>query len=599
MIEGEGFPVPKVPDKVVSHEIPLPDISSPDKLQSPSFSLVLRREVLYLHRTRPEREAFSLRRKRSQNKSEFMTSFSQDIHRSAFQVFLFSAVQACSYLTGNKVYFLVASVMVLLVSQVGFLCLDIINMKRYSLMSRMPLTRSIRASIRFHAIRAIKNSLIFFCCLIIMVQLGSDAVLSKWLLPIEIILVLYFVLIIYFIINTGEMVQYLKTMLFNMVIFIELFFAQKIIDGYYNSKEGRENFVSSLWVYPLFTVVYALLFFYFLLKGPFSFLVQGKVSDSVVAKGMRTISTQFLSALFSIVLSILFVVLIFHLPSRPVPGYLFLLPVISLCLMIVAFLTVKKAVTAIKVVLQAETEEIAKMEDKHEVKEDRIDIPYFVKRVAGGNHFKASDHFDLLRLAVLLQQDVHQQRSLKESLAKDRRENDSRYMRNFSMKSDPSGMYPERSSMKSRQDRLEIHRLPASCAFNNKFQSQVTGYAMILQENMKLATEKNSRHHSDESLRTDQVQLSQGYFSKGEESCFICCEQLSNSVAMPCGHGGLCLRCLFDLWTRGKGCYMCKAVVFPDEAIEYLLETERKAEYLNMYRVKTSIHFRKDAEPGK
>ena len=429
-------------------------------------------------------------------------------------------------------------------------------------MSRLPLTRSIRASIRFHAIRAIKNSLLFFCCLIIMVQLGSDASVSKWLLPVEIILVLYFVLIIYFIINTGEMIQYLKTMLFNMMIFIELFFAQKIIDGNYSSKDGRENFVESLWIYPLFTAIYALLFIYFVLKGPFSFLVQRKVGDSVAEKGMRTTSTQFLSALFSIVLSMLFVVLIFHLPSRPVPVYLFLLPVVSLVLMILAFLTVPRGIAAIKAVQQAETEEITQLEDKNEVKEDRIDIPHFVTRVAGGNHFKASDRFDLLRMAVLLQQDVQRQRSFKESLAKEKRENDSRYMRNFSMKSDPSGMLPDRSSYKSKQERFEIHRMPATCSFKNKFQTPMAGYAMILQENIKLNNEKNSRHHTDESLRTDQVQLSQGYFSKGEEFCFICCEQLSNSVAMPCGHGGLCLRCLFDLWTRGKGCYMCKAVAW-------------------------------------
>ena len=108
----------------------MPDISNPDKLLSPLYSLVLKREVIYLHRTRPEREAFALRRKRTQNKFEFMSSFSQDIHRSAFQVFLFAAVQACCFINSNKVYFLVASIMVLLVSQVGFLCLDIINMKR-------------------------------------------------------------------------------------------------------------------------------------------------------------------------------------------------------------------------------------------------------------------------------------------------------------------------------------------------------------------------------------------------------------------------------------------------------------------------------------
>ena len=60
---------------------------------------------------------------------------------------------------------------------------------------------------------------------VIMVQLESAGV-GRWIVAFEIILVLYFVLIIYFIINTGEMIQYLNTIMFNTVLFIQLFFVQ-------------------------------------------------------------------------------------------------------------------------------------------------------------------------------------------------------------------------------------------------------------------------------------------------------------------------------------------------------------------------------------
>lgn len=41
-----------------------------------------------------------------------------------------------------------------------------------------------------------------------MMQLNTEG-LDKWILPFQIILVLYFVVIIYFIINTGELITYM------------------------------------------------------------------------------------------------------------------------------------------------------------------------------------------------------------------------------------------------------------------------------------------------------------------------------------------------------------------------------------------------------
>lgn len=94
----------------------------------------------------------------------------------------------------------------------------------------------------------------FFNSLIISVQIGTTT-LSKWMLPYEIILVLYFVMIIYFITNTGELIKYLKTVLFNMLVFIELFFVQKEVDNAI-SEGTHTQFFAGLWIYLLFLVVF-------------------------------------------------------------------------------------------------------------------------------------------------------------------------------------------------------------------------------------------------------------------------------------------------------------------------------------------------------
>ena len=75
----------------------------------------------------------------------------------------------------------------------------------------------------FVAIRIAKNLCMFLNTIAIVVQLKSEE-LAKWILPFEVILVLYFVVIIYFIINTGELQVYLKTIFLNLLIFIQLFF---------------------------------------------------------------------------------------------------------------------------------------------------------------------------------------------------------------------------------------------------------------------------------------------------------------------------------------------------------------------------------------
>ena len=551
MAEMDRFPIPKIPDRVVTYDIPAPNISNPHSLPHYMHSVVISRQVIYLHRSTPERDLYALRRKNAQNKSEFLQALSLDLHRSAFQLLLATIGQSFCYANGNKIYFMVVSLMLILISQVGFQFFDILNLKKQTM------NRKTRSAIKFAAIRAIKNTLLFVCCLVTIVQLKTDSKVDTWMLAVEIILVLYFVLIIYFIINTGEMVQYMRTMLFNIMVFIQSFFAQREVakNGVKTNDQG-EHFLQSLWMFPLIAAVYGLILVYFFIKGPLGFLLKSKTTDMERKKGKRLINTRVLAPASSLCLTTSVYLLVFHLPVRPVPFFVFALLVASSLLFVTGGFYYSRTMKLVDDIYKKEIEEISKIEDAHEVKEEAMEVPYFMTRVSGGSLFRPSDQFDLLKLSIYMQQEA--QFKSKESLKK---EQDSKLVKIMSMKSDPSGFVGERSSFKYKMQNMEIQRVPNSFKMKNRFAEKHTGYMIILQENVK-SMNNFSRHHSDESLRTDQAQVSQIHQSKGEEVCFICCENSSNAIALPCAHGGICLRCMFDLWIKGKACYMCKAVKF-------------------------------------
>lgn len=63
-----------------------------------------------------------------------------------------------------------------------------------------------------------------------------------------------------------------------------------------------------------------------------------------------------------------------------------------------------------------------------------------------------------------------------------------------------------------------------------------------------------------------------------ETVCFVCFDAPQNCVNIPCHHGGICMRCGLDLWSKSKKCYLCKA------SIESLLNIDPNT-VANMCRV--------------
>eukprot|EP01017_Pseudomicrothorax_dubius_P041250 TRINITY_DN6574_c0_g1_i14.p1 TRINITY_DN6574_c0_g1~~TRINITY_DN6574_c0_g1_i14.p1 ORF type:complete len:486 (+),score=41.22 TRINITY_DN6574_c0_g1_i14:77-1534(+) len=55
-----------------------------------------------------------------------------------------------------------------------------------------------------------------------------------------------------------------------------------------------------------------------------------------------------------------------------------------------------------------------------------------------------------------------------------------------------------------------------------------------------------------------------GSLNRHEQSnsnCLICYEKPANAVIMDCGHGGLCIDCAIESWTKKDCCYLCREKV--------------------------------------
>jgi len=43
--------------------------------------------------------------------------------------------------------------------------------------------------------------------------------------------------------------------------------------------------------------------------------------------------------------------------------------------------------------------------------------------------------------------------------------------------------------------------------------------------------------------------------------CTICCERNANAVVMNCGHGGMCYKCVLDIWNYRNQCPLCRKAI--------------------------------------
>ncbi len=270
----------------------------------------------------------------------------------------------------ERVYFFVASIGVFAVCHVVHLSLDIINMKRYSLMSR-----SEKIARRYLIVRVCKNCLTIAATAVMAVQLESGGV-GRWIVAFEIILVLYFVLIIYFIINTGEMVQYLNTISFNTLLFVQLFFVQNDL-----FKCSHPCVLRRLWIFSVYLAVSLL-------------LVAATVYRFVSAKYEKVYG--YLLAV-GVVFTALLGVVIMHLR---VETYLDYHKYLSMSVSLFGLLACVLSCYSKKYVARLIDQSLNSCLEQIRAPESAgpaVSVPYYLTR-SSDNFYKPSDKYDLLKL---------------------------------------------------------------------------------------------------------------------------------------------------------------------------------------------------------
>jgi hypothetical protein len=66
---------------------------------------------------------------------------------------------------------------------------------------------------------------------------------------------------------------------------------------------------------------------------------------------------------------------------------------------------------------------------------------------------------------------------------------------------------------------------------------------------------------------------------EGAALCNVCFDSDADSIFMPCSHGGLCLKCSYDIWKKTNECYICRNVV------EYILRYDTKNKKGNKFKI--------------
>lgn len=98
----------------------------------------------------------------------------------------------------------------------------------------------------------------------------------------------------------------------------------------------------------------------------------------------------------------------------------------------------------------------------------------------------------------------------------------------------------------------------------------------------------NESHLKDTSIEMQKIPennligLSDSYFL-----CNVCYASESDSVFMECKHGGVCLRCAYDIWNTTNECYLCR------EPVDYILRYNNEDKKGDMFKI-IEIHQEKD-----
>ncbi|CAD8077321.1 unnamed protein product [Paramecium sonneborni] len=80
---------------------------------------------------------------------------------------------------------------------------------------------------------------------------------------------------------------------------------------------------------------------------------------------------------------------------------------------------------------------------------------------------------------------------------------------------------------------------------------------------------KRNKTDIDQPKLSNQNSLTE-YKAEKDQNCFNCCQNDSCAVYMPCGHGGLCIKCATEWFTEKQECLICRK---PVESVVKVIES--------------------------
>lgn len=580
-------------------EVKTVDLSDPKKISQASTEIVKKRDIVKLHIL--DKEVFQIKKERARKKKEKFKILATEMFRSNVKALAGIAIFNAFIAEDYKIKFLVVSAIIHSLSQVGFLALDLTELKKDTRAAE-----NNKNQIRFTATRILKNTVTAIFSLILVFQLGSGS-LAKWILPIQILEVLYFVIVIYFMINTGSLVKYCKTLLFNILLFIELFFFQR------DSQLPEENqnlFLQKIWIYYVLLIGFVIILLIFLYLALKAFKKERATNahkmylllamDGFAACGIMTLAIVHINT---------------EVYSNDVIGGVASLSLVCAGLFFASYFTMPFKNKWIEqdykaIMLDIEQEEINV--EKGEEKIETTSVPFYLVRLTK-DYYKAADKYDLLKLATHRTQASTASASA-ELLNKEEREKEEQAKAELALKLEKEEA-PPLQQREMAKEACELSRKDDEISMIVKLKPNK---AYIFSGMKNKFTDRSSRinntKRNNEEANTNRSQKSQRNHEKAEQGqedtytvkssvggiggtlkrkgtnldttsanlCFICFDSEQNCVVMPCGHGGICVDCGTEAWNSSEHCYLCK------RSVESLLEID-PVPVAGMCRVKNTI----------
>lgn len=577
------------------HSVTTVDLSNPKKINNATTSVVKNRKIVSAGQY-VDSEVFEIRKERALKEKSKLESLMKESYRVGIKTFVGMAIlNAMMAATSHLVMLLVISAIVHGLTQCGFLAVDLYTLKKMNSNNDI-LTKNIR----FISARIVKNVLACLLCVVIAFQLNSPS-MSKWILPLQILLVLYFVVIIYFVISTGKLSDFARTLLFNMLVFIELFFVQKDADIIPRSQIA---FLQNIWIYYVIVSVYsgASLFYLYRFLSFYGDTIEGRKSRVFLSIAVDCLGATCMTT-----------TAIVHINSEvytevKISG-LIIGTVLGAAICVASHVSLKRKQLWIddcyKAIASDIDAELAAANKQEEMLEE-ASVPFYLVRLTV-NYYKAADKYDLLKLATHRKltsrdnsgSDVNVlQNELREDMIKaeitrklELEENPPLQNRSINKKEPEVNLNDLSTASKSLPKRVYLFS-----SIKNKFSARQAPPSTLTRFNNEVAanSQRSNKYEKGSCDDTNTVKSESEAGGRGPSKrptsiessnstqCCVCFDNAQTCVMMPCGHGGICMNCGIDVWTNSTDCYICK------QTVESLLEID-PVPVANMCRVKNTI----------